>query len=184
MTEHLPPDPNETPEDVASLYSWANLHGGKYRDFSASRAETREKSRQRMEEAIEEERQRAHRKLTAQPAAEAGRIAEESRAARIGRAAGRKFSCATREAAGQVRAASSATIPTDKFRNRRHRSRPPQDRHPAPPPQPASPPAPDATQPIASHDDAVSQQRAPWLSTDSRENPDRPAWLMPEQPEP
>ena len=47
MTEHALPDPNDPPEDVASLYSWANLHGGKYRDFSASRAEIREKNRQR-----------------------------------------------------------------------------------------------------------------------------------------
>jgi cellulose synthase operon protein YhjQ len=52
-------DPNETPEDVASLYSWANLHGAKYRDFSASRAQTREKARQRVEQAMEEEHQRA-----------------------------------------------------------------------------------------------------------------------------
>jgi cellulose synthase operon protein YhjQ len=52
-------DSNETPEDVASLYSWANLHGAKYRDFSASRAQTREKARQRVEQAMEEEHQRA-----------------------------------------------------------------------------------------------------------------------------
>src|ERR1700691_1258740 len=51
-------DPNETPEDVASLYSWANLHGAKYRDFSASRAQTREKARQRVEQAMEEQHQR------------------------------------------------------------------------------------------------------------------------------
>lgn len=50
MTERdAPPDPNEPPEDVASLYSWANLHGAKYRDFSALRAQTREKGRQRVE---------------------------------------------------------------------------------------------------------------------------------------
>ncbi len=61
MTEHKgQSDQNETPEDVASLYSWANLHGAKYRDFSASRAQTREKARQRVEQAMEEERQRAH----------------------------------------------------------------------------------------------------------------------------
>ena len=30
-------EPNATPEDVATLYSWANLHGAKYRDFSAAR---------------------------------------------------------------------------------------------------------------------------------------------------
>ncbi len=51
-------DPNETPEDVASLYSWANLHGATYRDFSASRAQTREKARQRVEQAMEAEHQR------------------------------------------------------------------------------------------------------------------------------
>ena len=52
-------DQDETPEDVASLYSWANLQGAKYRDFSASRAQTREKARQRVEQATEEERLRA-----------------------------------------------------------------------------------------------------------------------------
>jgi len=46
-------DQNETPEDVATLYSWANLHGAKYRDFSASRAQTREKARLRVLQAIE-----------------------------------------------------------------------------------------------------------------------------------
>src|SRR5260370_8956461 len=35
----------ETPEDVAVLYSWANLHGAKYRDFSASRREDRARLR-------------------------------------------------------------------------------------------------------------------------------------------
>jgi cellulose synthase operon protein YhjQ len=60
MTDHKgQPDPNETPEDVASLYSWANLHGAKYRDFSASRAQTREKARLRVEQAMEEQHQRA-----------------------------------------------------------------------------------------------------------------------------
>ncbi len=59
MTErNAQSDSNEPPEDVASLYSWANLHGAKYRDFSASRAQTREKARQRVEQAIEEERLR------------------------------------------------------------------------------------------------------------------------------
>jgi cellulose synthase operon protein YhjQ len=60
MTDHKEqPDSNETPEDVASLYSWANLHGAKYRDFSASRAQTREKARLRVEQAMEEQHQRA-----------------------------------------------------------------------------------------------------------------------------
>jgi len=38
---------NEQADDVATLYSWANLHGAKYRDFSASRQEVRSQMRQR-----------------------------------------------------------------------------------------------------------------------------------------
>ncbi len=64
MTEHKgQSDPNEPPEDVASLYSWANLHGAKYRDFSASRAQTREKARQRVEQAMEQEHLRTQQPL-------------------------------------------------------------------------------------------------------------------------
>jgi cellulose synthase operon protein YhjQ len=56
MTEVNPlTDPNEPPEDVATLYSWANLHGAKYRDFSAARAQTREKARLRAEQALIDE---------------------------------------------------------------------------------------------------------------------------------
>src|SRR6516165_12064294 len=72
-------DSNETPEDVATLYSWANLHGAKYRDFSASRAQTREKARQRVQEAIEAEHQRQREEAEAfemERAAEAHRLAE------------------------------------------------------------------------------------------------------------
>ena len=72
-------DPNETPEDVATLYSWANLHGAKYRDFSASRAQTRERARQRVQQAIEEERERVRQQVEAQRAAEAKRAAEAGR---------------------------------------------------------------------------------------------------------
>lgn len=39
---------NEQADDVATLYSWANLHGAKYRDFSASRQEARAQLRQRV----------------------------------------------------------------------------------------------------------------------------------------
>ena len=46
----------ETPEDVAVLYTWANVHGGKYRDFSASRREFRAAQRHR---AVEAQRQAA-----------------------------------------------------------------------------------------------------------------------------
>jgi cellulose synthase operon protein YhjQ len=41
------PDNNDQADDVATLYSWANLHGAKYRDFSASRQEMRSQMRQR-----------------------------------------------------------------------------------------------------------------------------------------
>ena len=41
------PESNEQADDVATLYSWANLHGAKYRDFSASRQEMRAQMRQR-----------------------------------------------------------------------------------------------------------------------------------------
>lgn len=78
-------DANETPEDVATLYSWANLHGAKYRDFSASRAQTREKARQRVQDAIEVERRRAREEaetkktLELQGENEAAIIAEATR---------------------------------------------------------------------------------------------------------
>jgi cellulose synthase operon protein YhjQ len=80
MTERkAQPDPNDPPEDVASLYSWANLHGAKYRDFSASRAQTRENARQRVEQVIEEERLRVRQEAEAQRAAESARAEEEKR---------------------------------------------------------------------------------------------------------
>ncbi|HEX4309453.1 MAG TPA: cellulose biosynthesis protein BcsQ [Acidobacteriaceae bacterium] len=41
------PENAEPADDVATLYSWANLHGAKYRDFSASRQEMRAQMRQR-----------------------------------------------------------------------------------------------------------------------------------------
>jgi len=41
------PENTEQADDVATLYSWANLHGAKYRDFSASRQQMRQQMRQR-----------------------------------------------------------------------------------------------------------------------------------------
>lgn len=68
---------NSTPEDVATLYSWANLHGAKYRDFSANRAAMREKARQRMEadlaKGLEQARQLAEAEKVVEPAGVAGR---------------------------------------------------------------------------------------------------------------
>ncbi len=49
----------ETPEDVAVLYSWANLHGAKYRDFSASRREYRAQLRHRAAEQARDQELRA-----------------------------------------------------------------------------------------------------------------------------
>lgn len=71
----------ETPEDVAVLYSWANLHGAKYRDFSASRREYRAQLRHR---AAEQVRQQA---LMAQAEAEAAAEAAEAAARRASEAA-------------------------------------------------------------------------------------------------
>jgi cellulose synthase operon protein YhjQ len=45
----------ETPEDVAVLYSWANLHSARYRDFSASRREYRAQLRHRAAEQVREQ---------------------------------------------------------------------------------------------------------------------------------
>jgi cellulose synthase operon protein YhjQ len=91
-------EPNETPEDVATLYSWANLHGAKYRDFSASRAQTRENARLRVQEAIEEERRRAHDETEAAKVEEARRAAEAVKAAE----AARRSELAAQEAARQA----------------------------------------------------------------------------------
>lgn len=44
---HGPNPESEQADDVATLYSWANLHGAKYRDFSASRQQMRAQMRQR-----------------------------------------------------------------------------------------------------------------------------------------
>jgi cellulose synthase operon protein YhjQ len=101
MTDQKPqPEQNETPEDVATLYSWANLHGAKYRDFSASRAQAREEARLRVEEALAAERRRQEEEAEriaqeeaqealrlAAEAAEAARQAEAERLAEIARQA-------------------------------------------------------------------------------------------------
>ncbi len=94
-------DQNETPEDVATLYSWANLHGAKYRDFSASRAQTREKARLRVQQAIEEERERAHQQAQAQLTAESQRNEDEERAEEAARLAEMAAQLAVRQAAQQ-----------------------------------------------------------------------------------
>jgi cellulose synthase operon protein YhjQ len=71
----------ETPEDVAVLYSWANLHGAKYRDFSASRREYRAQLRHRAAEQVREQA------LLAQAEAETAAAAAESVARQAAQAA-------------------------------------------------------------------------------------------------
>jgi cellulose synthase operon protein YhjQ len=80
-------EPTGTPEDVATLYSWANLHGAKYRDFSAARAQTREKARLRAELAAEEQSQQGQAEVEALRAAEGEAAAEAEREAELARAA-------------------------------------------------------------------------------------------------
>jgi len=71
----------ETPEDVAVLYSWANLHGAKYRDFSASRREYRAQLRRRAAEQVREQA------LLAQAEAEAAAEVADTTARNAARAA-------------------------------------------------------------------------------------------------
>jgi len=82
----------ETPEDVAVLYSWANLQGAKYRDFSASRREYRAQMRHRAAEQQREEELRAKTEAE-QAATEAERAAREAEeAARFHGSAAKKAS--------------------------------------------------------------------------------------------
>jgi cellulose synthase operon protein YhjQ len=66
---------DSAPEDVAALYSWANLQGAKYRDYSASRREYRAQVRYRAARAMLE------RELKAQVEAEAAAAGAERLAA-------------------------------------------------------------------------------------------------------
>jgi cellulose synthase operon protein YhjQ len=90
-------DQNTTPDDVATLYSWANLHGAKYREFSASRAQIRESSRLRVQEATEGERQPVGAPNLGSGAA----TAEAQRAAEAERAAERQAEWEVQQAAQQ-----------------------------------------------------------------------------------
>jgi cellulose synthase operon protein YhjQ len=69
-------DQSDTPEDVATLYSWANLHGAKYRDFSEARAQTREKARLRVQQAIEQEQARLQKQEQMERQADVQQIPE------------------------------------------------------------------------------------------------------------
>jgi len=185
-------DSQETPEDVATLYSWANLHGAKYRDFSASRAQTREKARQRVQEAIEAERIRAREEAEAEQRAEQQRALAMQRQAEMEVRQRAEKEAAERAAQLQQEAQQRAWAP--------------------PPPQPVYNPAPSLTpvnpypnapqfpayQPAPAYfapqaapypQYAASQPYSPapreempvpnrpWMPVDQRENAVRPAWL-------
>src|SRR6201996_462705 len=72
---------SEAPGGVAGFYSWANLHGAKYRDFSASRREYRAQLRHRAAQQVREQA------LLAQAEAEAAAAAAESAARQAAEAA-------------------------------------------------------------------------------------------------
>ncbi len=86
----------EMPEDVAVLYSWANLQGAKYRDFSAARREYRAQMRKRSAEAQRES------ELNAKTEAEASALAAE-RAAREAEEAARFHESEARKAVDELR---------------------------------------------------------------------------------
>lgn len=194
MTEHTLPDPNQTPEDVASLYSWANLHGGKYRDFSASRAEMREKARQRVEQTMAEERRHAEQGTDAERA-EAVRRQEEQRRSDI--AAQQTAHLAAQQAAQRVAEEGAQRAAQQRSQERAQQAaewgarqaeaaqRAAVPGQAAPGVQPAEwqrareryPQSPAAVQ-------QEPQPSAPWLPGEEQEEAVRPAWLMPERTEP
>ncbi len=164
-------DQNETPEDVATLYSWANLHGAKYRDFSASRAQTRERARQRVEQAMEEERLRAHQNPDAQGAEDEARRAEFA------------AQQTTQQGAWQQsrfdRSSASPNAPSDRPRSEyqgredlasalRGLAVPPSYR-------------PTANAPPPMREESYAPPRNPWTASEPNENASRPAWLTPER---
>ncbi len=91
----------DAPEDVAVLYSWANLKGIKYRDFSASRREYRAQLRHRAAEAQREV------ELKAKAEAEAAAAITE-RAAREAEEAARFHEAESRRASQERRVQESA----------------------------------------------------------------------------
>lgn len=160
MTEHKGQfDQDETPEDVASLYSWANLHGAKYRDFSASRAQTREKARQRVEQAMEDERQRLSQQTESPRGAESSRSDEDARRANQ---PAQRSQVPPHEPPrpdfphrDDLAALSRGFAAPSTFRS-----------------NPRTPPSPLREE---------NSPRAPWSASDPHETGGRPAWLMPER---
>ena len=77
----MPVVSEDTPEDVATLYSWANLDGTRYRDFSANRARVREQARKRAQAAKVAEQLRAEEAASAPAQIHAGPALQSDAAA-------------------------------------------------------------------------------------------------------
>lgn len=192
-------DQNETPEDVATLYSWANLHGAKYRDFSASRAQTREKARLRVQEAIEAQRRRSQEETGAEKAAEAARAAEAKRAAAAAEKAARDAEALAAQKAVEQPARPAmqpAAQPPVWQQPRPERFASLNGSNPVPIPLGPRPPAPPQQaeyttyasaqtgrsvaappQYAPMHAESDLQPRSQWAAAEPRENMGRPAWL-------
>lgn len=181
MTERkAQPDSDEPPEDVASLYSWANLHGAKYRDFSASRAQTREKARQRVEQAIEEERLKVRQETEAQRA-EVARSEEERQSEELATPQNDQPASAPQEAqptqgtfqpqrnvwqSSRLDRLSASSTTSDSLVPHTHRT--PAGSTPQPP----------------MREENLPSSRIARPSPSLREEAARPAWLTPERPDP
>ena len=80
----------ENPEDVAVLYSWANLQGARYRDFSGARRESRALMRHRAAEEAKDAESRAQAEAEAAAAAAERAAREAEEIARLHEKAARK----------------------------------------------------------------------------------------------
>ena len=174
-------DQNETPEDVATLYSWANLHGAKYRDFSASRAQTREEARQHVQKAIEEERRRAREEAEAEKSTEAERAVQAQRAAEAARQSELAAQQAAQEAAWQqpqpdrfTALPGPSSVPPA-APNYPLQAQPPD--YPGYLPSQAYRPVPNQAPYAPMREDSYTPPRNQWASSEPRESAGRPAWL-------
>ncbi|HTV08532.1 MAG TPA: cellulose synthase operon protein YhjQ/BcsQ [Candidatus Aquilonibacter sp.] len=80
----------ENPEDVAVLYSWANLQGARYRDFSGARRESRALMRHRAAQEAKDAESRAQAEAEAAAAAAERAAREAEEIARLHERAARK----------------------------------------------------------------------------------------------
>ena len=191
-------DPKETPEDVASLYSWANLHGAKYRDFSASRAQVREQARLQAAQAAQLEEEQARLRAAQEQAEQARRAAEEQiRLAEIAaQQAAATIARQSAQTAGQQFAGSQAPVQpaplgVPQVARPLHETAPQMPQAPRPDrlnaPAPFSQPGFPTSQPLRPaaapahfaplREEPLQAPPASWAAPETSENPMRPAWL-------